>query len=79
MENIEFGIPQRSILDILLFIIYKNDVGTSGNHLDAIFYADHTALMNKQDIYTLNAELTNVVNWLMQIKTFLITDQTKND
>ena len=60
MENNEFGVPQSSILDILLFIIYKDDVGTSGNHLDAILYADHTALINKQDIDTLKAELTNV-------------------
>ena len=77
MENNEFGVPQSSTLDILLFIIDKDDVGTSGNHLDAILYADQTALINKQDIDTLKAELTNVDIWLMQIKTFLITDQTK--
>ena len=44
LETITRGVPQGSILGLLLFLLYGNDLKNAINLLDAIMYADDTNL-----------------------------------
>ena len=65
-QNIEYGVPQGSVLGPLLFILYSNDIPNSLTYCQAILFADDTTVYltgdNLQtmhdkvntDLYTLN-------------------------
>ena len=62
------GVPQGSVLDLLLFLIYINDLCGVIKRCDIFLYADDTVLVtNEPDIYTahmnLQRDLDNVANW----------------
>ncbi len=75
MLDLTTGVPQVSILDPLLFIIYMNDIDHASKMFDFIIYADDTTLSTTIEIVTrtttdlttsdiLNNELSMVNNWL---------------
>ena len=45
-REIETGLPQGSILESPLFIIYMNDIHTASDNLNFILYVDYTILSN---------------------------------
>ena len=45
LEIIKCGVPQRSILGTLLFIVYMNDLPKSVNNVDITMFADDTNFM----------------------------------
>ena len=63
------GVPQRSILGPLLFILYVNDITSTSNVLDFILFADDTTILYSHEniesqISVVNAELKEVSNWI---------------
>ena len=69
LEIIKYGVPQGSIPDPLLFIVYMNDLPKSVNNVDITMFADDTNFM--RTISSLNEikdelipALRKVCNWL---------------
>ena len=90
---INTGVPQGSILGLLLFLIYMNDIHTASDKFDMILYADDTNLISplcsfnssfsgtknyvKHVSEQINIELTNIQEWLNINKLSLNVRKTK--
>ena len=81
MATITCGVPQRSILGPLLFLIFVNDLKKSTS-LDPIMFADDTNLFyshkNIKSLFeTVNKELANISTWFQANKLSLNANKTK--
>ena len=81
MKIDKYGVPQRSILVPLLFIIYLNDVPTLISKRQIILYADDPVVSNKGSIETVgkkhDAALAAVASWFHKNK-LTINTKTKH-
>ena len=80
--NVVCGVPQGSILGLLLFIFYVNDLCRVSNILELIMFADDTNLFfshkNIKELFlNVNSELSKVIQWFNGNKLSLNKDKTK--
>ena len=79
--EIEFGVPQGSILGPLLFLIYINDLPNASNFFIRLFADDTFLCAQNENIIKLenevNSELQKVYNWLVSNKLTLNVSKSK--
>ena len=77
-KSIDFGVPQRSILGPLLFLIYVNDVSNALSISKSLMFADDASIFLSEYCYktlhdNANNELEKIDDWLIANRLFLIT------
>lgn len=79
---VELGVPQGSVLGVLLFLLYVNDIGSSIKHSKVALFADDTLIyIGGRDmdeiVLKLNEDLQSLNVWLQMNKLKLNVNKTK--
>ena len=82
LRNTTCGALQSSILGLLLFLVYVNDLPSSSEILNPIIFVDDTNLFYERKniiklFTTVNEELMNINDWFMANKPYLNVGKTK--
>ena len=67
-KKIECGVPQRSVLGPLLFLIYINDIVDIPKHNNILLYADDTNIFGKNEQTQHTIDLKLISSWLASNK-----------
>ena len=78
--NVKIGVPQRSILDFLLYVIYVNDIPNALNCIPRLYAHDTCLILHEHKTNILEKEISaNVCNlkaWLDAIELTLNLSKT---
>jgi hypothetical protein len=82
MKNIEFGVPQGSVLGPLLFIIYINDITKYMDNVHTSLYADDILLISVHQNYdvminNLQSDFNAINDWLILNELFINENKTQ--
>ena len=84
MQNVEYGVPQSlgSVLGLLIFLIYINDLHNAIRFSQLLRFADDTCLLNIQNKISnindsLNKDLKELSFWLKPNKIALNVAKTR--
>jgi hypothetical protein len=66
IHNIKSGVPQGSVLDPFLYLLYTADLPTTGNTVSATFADDMAILSANQDSLIASADLQKHINLLQK-------------
>ena len=82
LSEVEFGVPQGSILGPMLFLLFINDISESVKHCQLSLYADDTCLYfsshDPHHIETcINEDLKSVASWLSANNLILNASKTE--
>ena len=81
-NNVKFGVPQVSVLDLLLFLAYINDLNQALKFCKVHHFADDTNLIHfSKSVYRLNKyvnpDLRNLTYWLNANRILLNVKKTE--
>ena len=81
LQNVTCGVPQGSILDTKLFLLYINDICNVSNMLDFILYADDANVFHRHENIDMmckivSVELDTLSTWLALTKLALNISKT---
>ena len=81
-QKVPVGVSQGSILGLLLFLIYINDLPNCLEHCQVVMYADDTVIYFSANFcqnieYHLNADLANLAEWFNNNYLTLNTSKSK--
>ena len=90
LHSVKFGVPQGSVLGLLFFLLYVNDL-PEASHFETTLFADDTNLhLSHSNVKTLQVqvslEMKNIENWISKNKltinykkcAFMVISNTSN-
>ena len=72
--NVEYGVPQGSILGPILFLIFINDMSKYITDCLLVQYADDTQILISEDIHNINLLIKRAENLLSKVKKYFLAN-----
>jgi hypothetical protein len=81
LKTIKHGVPQRSVLGLLLFLLFMNDLPLVIQNAEVLFADDTNILITDENMLSLYEKIKNVQNqlenWFHENRLIINTDKSK--
>jgi hypothetical protein len=79
LKEIKYGVPQGSVLGLLLFLMFINDLPRVIQNAEVVLFADDTSvLITENNTLLLNEKIQNLRNQLEFYKNYLTINTEKS-